>query len=212
VGTRELTAPRRAWHELARARRADDGGVAACRGGGPLGYDADMKHLPRLAFCLGIGIGVGVGAAALAGCGDDPADISGEYTANLTARDNGCNIGNWTEGNSATGIPVTITQMDGSASADIGGLSRVALDLAIGGHVFAGDVDGSSFELKIIGTRPQTMGNCTFTFDAELVGKLSGDSISGRLNFTTATNNNSDCATIKTCVSFQEFAASRPPR
>lgn len=168
-----------------------------------------MKHLSSFVAALA---GLAILTALAAACSDDPADVSGEYSASITARDNGCNIANWTVGNTATAIPVTITQMDGSASADIGGLARIALDLSIGGHVFTGDVDGSSFELRVIGTRAQNMGNCTYTFDGELDGKISGDSISGRLNFTTATNNNSDCATLKACVSFQEFAASRPPR
>lgn len=151
-------------------------------------------------------------ASALTACSDDPADISGEYTANLTARDNGCNLAGWTEGNTATAIPVTITQTGADASADIGGLSRVALDLALGGHIFNGEVDISSFELRLVGTRALSMGNCAYTLDGELAGKLNGDSISGRLNFTAATNDNPDCATLKACVSFQEFAASRPPR
>jgi hypothetical protein len=82
--------------------------------------------------------------------------------------------------------------------------SIAALRVLGGGHVFTGDVDGSSFEVRVIGTRPQTMGNCTYTFD----GELAGNSVSGRLNFTTATNNNSDCAVLKACVSFLELAAS----
>jgi hypothetical protein len=164
-----------------------------------------MVHLSCFATAL-----TALAVPSVAACGD-PADIAGEYLASITARDNGCDLPNWTAGNSATGIPVTITQMGSSASASIGGLAQVVLDLALGGHVFTGDVDGSSFELRVIGTRPQTMGNCTYTFDGELAGKLAGDSVSGRLNFTTATNNNSDCAVLKACVSFQDFAASRPP-
>jgi hypothetical protein len=162
-----------------------------------------MKHVATASLGL---------FAALGACSDDPADISGEYTASITARDNGCNLAGWTEGGTATSIPVTITQTGSEASADIGGLSRVALDLALGGHIFNGEVDVSSFELRLVGTRALTMGNCAYTLDGELEGKLNGDSISGRLNFTAVTNNNPDCATLKACVSFQEFAASRPPR
>ena len=153
-----------------------------------------------------------LGLASSPGCSDDPADIAGDYTASLTLRDNGCQLANWQAGSTASQIPMLITQNGASASADIGGLARVALELARGGHVFAGSVDGDSFQLEIVGVRPQTSGNCTFTYDAAMTGSLRGDSISGRVSFTTATNNNSDCAAIKDCVSYQDFAASRPPR
>ncbi len=150
--------------------------------------------------------------ASLAACDSEPADIAGTYSANLTRRENGCGFTNWETGSVIEAVPVIITQTDAEASADVGGLAGLALDLSLGAHIFAGDVDGSSFTLKIIGTRAQTSGNCTYTFNAELAGRASGDSISGRLSFVAATNRNSDCATIEACVSAQEFAASRPPR
>ena len=167
-----------------------------------------MKHLASLALAVAaFALGVTLGA-----CSDDPADLAGEYSANLTARDNGCNLAGWTAGNTATAIPVTITQTGSTASADIGGISRIALDLALGGHIFTGDVDISSFELKLVGTQALMNGNCAYTLNAELDGKLNGDSISGRLNFTAKTNGNPDCAVLETCVSYQEFTGSRPPR
>lgn len=147
-----------------------------------------------------------------AACSDDPADIAGEYTASLTLRDNGCQLANWEPGNTASQIPISITQEGSSASADVGGLARLALDLALAGHVFTGAVDGDHFTLKIIGTRPQTSGNCTFTYDATMTGAIDGDAISGRVSYTTATNNNSDCAALRSCVSYQDYSASRPPR
>lgn len=151
-------------------------------------------------------------AAAMAACSDDPVDLSGTYSANLTARDNGCNLANWQVGAMVSQVPLVITQTEAEARAEVGGLAGVALELALAARVFVGTVDGSSFRLKIIGTRPQTSGNCTFTYDATMTGRLSGDSLSGRVTYTTATNGNSDCAPLKDCASFQDFAASRPPR
>lgn len=149
---------------------------------------------------------------AMPACSDEPADLSGNYSANLTSRDNGCNLANWQSGAMASQIPVVITQTEDEARAEVGGLAGVALELALAGRVFVGKVDGSSFRLTIIGTRPQTSGNCTFTYDATMTGSISGDSLSGRVSYTTATNGNSDCAPLRDCVSFQDFAASRPPR
>ena len=40
------------------------------------------------------------GLAALAGCSDDPANVSGDYTVSVANRDNGCNISNWNVGES----------------------------------------------------------------------------------------------------------------
>lgn len=153
-----------------------------------------------------------VAMVASAACSEDPADISGNYSANLTARDNGCNLANWQPGAMVTQIPVVITQTDAEARAEVGGLAGVALELALASRLFIGEVDGDSFRLEIIGTRPQTSGNCTFTYDATMSGSLSGDSLSGRVSYTTATNGNTDCAALRDCVSFQDFSASRPPR
>jgi hypothetical protein len=151
-------------------------------------------------------------ALGVAACSDDPADLAGEYSASITLRDNGCNLAGWQVGSTSSAIPVSITQSGDTASASVGGLAALALELTLGGAIFTGSVSSNDFELRVVGTQPQTTGNCTFTYDGELSGTLSGDSISGKLSFTTATNNNSDCAPIKTCVSFQDFAASRPPR
>lgn len=153
-----------------------------------------------------------IAMAASSACSDEPADISGNYSANLTSRDNGCNLANWQPGAMVSQVPVVITQTGADASAEVGGLAGVALELALASRVFIGEVDGDSFRLKITGTRPQTSGNCTFTYDATMSGSLSGDSLSGRVSYTTATNGNSDCAALRDCVSFQDFAASRPPR
>ena len=87
------------------------------------------------------------------GCGSDPADVAGAFSISLTNRENGCALGNWTVGAQSQGVPVTITQSGATASADVAGLARVALDLALGNHVYQGDVDGNDIALKIIGSR-----------------------------------------------------------
>ncbi len=186
--------------------RAVSGGNRRAPVRAPTWYDASIMQPRKLALLVSSLISI------LPACSDEPADLSGNYSANLTSRDNGCNLANWQPGAMVSQVPVVITQTGADASAEVGGLAGVALELALASRVFIGEVDGSSFRLKIIGTRPQTSGNCTFTYDATMTGSLSGDSLSGRVSYTTATNGNSDCAALRDCVSFQDFAASRPPR
>lgn len=150
--------------------------------------------------------------AFLVGCSSSPADVAGDYSVAVTNEDNGCNISNWTVGQSSTGVQVTITQSGSSATAVVMGGGGFALDLLLGVNSFSGKVDGDSMDLLAIGTRAQTMGNCTYTFDGEIAASISGDTISGKINYTTQTNNNTDCATLKTCKSFQNFNGARPPK
>jgi hypothetical protein len=85
------------------------------------------------------------------------------------------------------------------------------LDLLLGSHMFTGTVDGDHLDLKIMGTNAQQSGNCTFTYTGQIDATANGDTLSGRINYTPATNGNSDCAAIAGCVTYQEFNGSRPP-
>jgi hypothetical protein len=139
-------------------------------------------------------------------------DASGNYSVATTNRDNGCNIFGWTVGQQTTGIPVTITQQQTNASADVMGSDGGFLDALLGGHVFTGTVDGNSLDLRYIGTKTNTQGNCTYTFNSEILATLSGDALSGRIDYVGAGNGASDCAAIQGCVSYTEYNGSRPPR
>jgi hypothetical protein len=161
-----------------------------------------MKRLSCLVFVLALG----------AGCGSDPADVSGSYTIAITNRDNGCMLGNWNVGDMTSGIPVVITQDGDNVTADVMGLAAIGLDAALASHAFTGTVDGNDLDMKIVGTRPQQSGNCTFTYNANLRGSISGDALTGRVDYTAATNGNSDCAPLDGCKSSQDFNGTRPPR
>jgi hypothetical protein len=150
--------------------------------------------------------------AAWSGCGgSDPADVTGTYGVGITNRANGCQFQNWEENAMTPGISVVVAQDDSTATADVQGGAGFVLDVAIGGHVFEGEVDGNHLDLAIMGTRANTQGNCTFTYDATLSANLVGDALMGTISYTAAHNNHSDCAAIE-CVSTQEFSGSRPPR
>lgn len=153
-----------------------------------------------------------IGGASGAGCASDPADVAGSYTIALTNRENGCNLGNWTVGAQSQGVPVTITQSGATASADVGGLARVALDLVLANHVYTGDVDGNDMTLKIIGSRAGQQGTCAYTLNSQIDATLSGDALAGTIKYSAATNGNTDCGTLTGCVSTQDFNGTRPPR
>jgi hypothetical protein len=148
----------------------------------------------------------------LAACGSDPVDAEGMYSINVTSRANGCNFDGWTEGNTATNIPVTINQEGTSAGAEVTGLTGGYLDIILGSHVFDGTVDGDELDLKIAGTQSATTGNCTWTVDAQLLATLDGDVLTGRLNYSKNGNNNSDCAPLDGCVSYQDMNGARAPQ
>ena len=147
----------------------------------------------------------------LAACSDDPADVTGNYTVAVTNGDNGCALDNWTEGESANGIVVDITQDGSSASAEVSGATGTVLDLWLGGSVFTGSVDGNDFLMTITGSRALSMGNCAYTMDAVLDGAISGDTISGNISYEAQTNDGTDCGTLTGCATVQAFTGVRPP-
>lgn len=149
--------------------------------------------------------------AILAGCGSSPVDAQGNYSISVTNGPNGCNFMNYTVGNSSTGVMVAITQQGTNASADVMGGGGFILDAVLGGHVFTGTVDGDQLDLKLAGTHANQSGNCTYTYNGEIKAALSGDTLTGTIDYVAATNGNSDCASIQGCVTTQDFNGTRPP-
>ncbi len=151
--------------------------------------------------------------AAAAACGSNaPAEVAGTFTVGVTNRTNGCHFANWTEGAMNSGILVSITQSGSTASANVTGATGTYFDVVFGTSVFAGSVDGDSLDLKLMGTNSQTTGNCTYTYDGEILATANGDTLTGKINYKPATNGHTDCVTIEGCVSYQDFTGSRPPQ
>jgi len=146
----------------------------------------------------------------VAACASDDANAAGDYAITLTDRDNGCNLGNWTSG-ATSAAPVTLTQSGNNVTAVVNGLAGLALDLAVGGHSYAGKVNGTTLELNLFGTRSNTAGNCTYTLNARIHAVLDGMNLTGQVDYTSATNGNPDCAGIASCDSFQDLSGSRAP-
>jgi hypothetical protein len=147
-----------------------------------------------------------------AGCGGDPVDAEGPWNVAGTFRENDCNIPNWNPGDTFNDVDLVVSQNGDAIIGDItGGGGDIYLGILLGGDdVFRGDIDGNDVDLTREGTRPETMGNCTYTYNARLEMTITGDAFSGRLTFVRATNGNSDCAALE-CSSYQDLSGNRPP-
>jgi len=165
-----------------------------------IGYPEPMKSLVVL-------------SAILVGCGgSDPADFEGQWTVSVTNGPNDCNVMNWNEGDSNSGIPVSITQNDSDAIVDVTGAAGIYLDAVLGNSdVFNGSVDGDTLVAEREGTNSMNMGNCTFTYNATIHVDIDGDTLEGFLGYTRATNGNSDCAALE-CENRQNLSGNRPPK
>ena len=160
-----------------------------------------MRAFPILALAL-----------CLAACGGgDPVDAEGNYTVALTNRDNGCNLDNWTEGDTASGIPVDIAQTDAAVTATVGGGAGITLGLWLGDNHYTGEVDGNDLLLQLEGNRNMSQGTCDYHYMSVIDASLSGDVLSGEIRYEAVTDGANDCGALTGCASVQEFNGTRPP-
>ena len=152
----------------------------------------------------------------LAACGGgDPAAVAGDYSISLTNRENGCNFQNWTVDDTATNVPVVITQgaegEEDQATAVVNGAAGTYLDLVLGSRTYTGEVSGSHLELTLFGTRQAVQDGCSYTVNSIIDANLDGDVLEGDLLYHTQTNGSPDCGELEGCESRQEFNGTRPP-
>jgi len=149
----------------------------------------------------------------LLACGDGagPTEVSGEYTIAITNESDSCDSPNFTVGETATGIPLLITQEGANITGTVGGAAAGYLDATLDGHVFTGSVDRYAFEMSLYGERAATVGNCTFTVNATMDGGIDGDTISGDIIYRPADNGGTDCGAASSCSTVQRFNGTRPP-
>jgi len=155
---------------------------------------------------------LGLWVAATSACTSTPANIAGDYTVGVTNRDNGCNFPNWTVGGMTAGVDVKIAESGSNVTADVTGGTGAVLDFAFGSSAFTGPIDGNMLDLTLEGTRVQQTGTCTYTYNGEIIATANGDTMTGRINYTPATNGNSSCTAVAGCLTYQEFNGSRPPQ
>jgi hypothetical protein len=149
---------------------------------------------------------------ALVGCGSDPVDATGDYSIALTNGDNGCELANWTEGESASGIPVEIAQTDDAATATVGGGAGIALGVWLGDNHYTGTVDGNDLNLELEGETQMTMGSCDYHYVSIIDASLSNDVLMGQIRYEAVTDGVTDCGFLNGCASIQEFNGTRPPQ
>lgn len=149
----------------------------------------------------------------LAGCGGD-ANVAGNYTIALTNGPNGCNLSSFTPGSTTSGVSAVVVQDGSKVTLTIEGLAGLALAGLLGANrnVFTGDVDGDSMQVESIGTKANTSGNCTYTYNATIDGSLDGDVLRGRISYRAADNGNTDCSQVHGCLSYQDYNGTRPPQ
>lgn len=160
--------------------------------------------------------GISIALVALVGalggtaaCGDS--NVAGNYTAALINGPDGCSIG-WNEDQQVTAT-FTVTQSDSDITLTVTDLvSSVFVASLVGGGGFTGEVDGDTVEVARTSTlTPTRSGNCEFTYNAKIIGDVDGDSMKGRVEYRAATNGHVDCGSRTSCLSRQDFNASRPP-
>lgn len=149
-------------------------------------------------------------AALVASCAG-PVDAAGSWSLNLTSGANECMLMDWTPGETATGVPVTITQSGSTLTADVTGAYGAALDLYFGTHRFTGTVAADHVTLRLVG-RAGATGTCAYTPVLELQSTVTGDTMSGSLGWFFDTNSSADCGMYATCRNEQAMNGSRPPR
>jgi hypothetical protein len=147
-------------------------------------------------------------ALPLAGACSD-ANVAGNYTAAITNRSDGCSIG-WTSGDQTTAT-FTVTQAGSDVTLTVNGLAAIFVAGQLGTSTFTGNVDGDELDLRVTGTLPKTSGGCEFTFNGKVSASQDGDMMSGRVEYRAATNGDADCGSRESCLSVQEFNATRPP-
>ncbi len=161
---------------------------------------------PRLASLL-----ASIAALALfPSCSQTPANVAGNWSVNLTNGANGCMVSSWTPGETASAIPLTITQSGSSITAVVGGTTAILTNAAFGTATFTGTVDGNRLDARLTG-RPAAMGSCAYTPVLDLSATLSGDTMNGTLVWSNDTNASADCGMLATCESEQAMNGSRPP-
>ena len=148
--------------------------------------------------------------ALLGACGSDPVDAEGTYSVGVTNREDQCAFG-WVVNEMTPGIQVVVTQNGTNAIAEIKGGAGFVVGAVLGTATFSGNVDGDELDLFATGTKSNSKGNCTYTYDGHIAATLTGNALQGTISYVANTNTASDCAAVA-CTSTQEFSGSRPPR
>lgn len=138
-------------------------------------------------------------------------DVAGDYTVAITNGPSSCPFKDWVEGKETSGVGFAITQDNHALHAVLAGVTGAFFAVAFGSAEFDGSIQNDRLTLTNYGTRSNTSGRCSYTYNATVNGTQAGDTVSGTITYSTQTNGSPDCAAI-VCSATQEFSGARPPK
>jgi hypothetical protein len=147
-------------------------------------------------------------ALALAGCSDNEldrevtVDVSGSWGGTVRNESNSC-PGQFNVGDTTT-IQVTITQDNSKVNLKVEGGVGFLVQLALGSNEFQGTQTGDKIDVSLLGSRQQTEGTCTYTYTANLVGRVQGQQMTGTVTYK-PNPRTGDCSAIASCSRVQSF-------
>lgn len=142
-----------------------------------------------------------------AACSDT--NVAGNYSAQMTNRSDGCSLGLTTGENVM--VEFTVTQSGSDVTLEVEGIPGLFVAAQVGSAVLTGEVDGDEIDLERQGTVTKTSMACEYTINARLRATQDADAMSGRVEYRAATNGHPDCGSRGTCLTVQDFNATRPP-
>ena len=156
---------------------------------------------------------VGLGACSAQTFTPATANAAGSYTIALTNDVNDCQLGNWTQGNTSSGIPFDVTQNGTSIVGKVGGGAGLVIAVWLGSAQFTGTVTGNQVVLTNLSNKPAKDGLCDYNTQAKIDGTLSGDVLTGTITYSYIPANGTAgaCGFRNTCTSVQKFNGTRPP-
>ena len=156
---------------------------------------------------------VGLGACSAQTFTPAPVNATGAFTIALTNDVNDCQLANWTQGNTSSGIPFDITQNGTSVVGKVGAGAGLVMAVWLGSAQFGGTVTGSDIVLTNLSNKPAKDGTCDYNTQAKITGTLNGDVITGNITYSyiPANGTGGSCGFRNTCTSVQKFNGTRPP-
>jgi hypothetical protein len=147
-------------------------------------------------------------AASAAACSD--ANVAGNYIAQITNGADGCSLG--LDRDQKAAATFTVTQDGSDISLTIDGAPAGFIAILAGSAVLTGSVDGDDIKVERTGTVKKSAMSCEYTINVQVKASQDGDAMSGRVEYRAATNDDPTCGSRQSCVTVQEFNATRPPR
>lgn len=136
-----------------------------------------------------------------------PIDAAGSYTIALTNDLNGCQLGGWTPGDTANGVPFDVAQTGTVVGGSVGGSAGVAISQWLGSAQFQGTASDKGLTLTNRSNASSKDGLCEYGTQATIDATLRGDVLTGTITYvdvpTKATA--SSCGLRNACTSVQRF-------